>query len=182
MDTNTSTEPPNTTVEPTTPETTTRKLSPDRDSATSPPRESVCALRAYDTFLTCTGLKDDELSQAAYQVHEDLRVIRKWTQLEVTKREDEKPIISGIAPSTTDAVYNGLRRRYVVPVLADSHLTAPQLYNLGITNERCVTIAIVDDDSTTAYYRLFNNWDEIVHPAWKAKSKDNDNDTDDDSV
>lgn len=37
---------------------------------------------------------------------------------------------------------------------------------------RCVTVAIVDDDSTTAYYRIFNRFEEIVHAQWKVKRKE----------
>lgn len=35
-----------------------------------------------------------------------------------------------------------------------------------------MTVAIVDDDSTTAYYRIFDRFDEIVHAQWKVKKKD----------
>lgn len=36
---------------------------------------------------------------------------------------------------------------------------------------RCVTLAIVDDDSTTAYYRIFDQFSEITHPQWKRKKR-----------
>ncbi len=153
-------------------------ISPDRDSATSP-RAPPCGLRAYSTFLTCTGLEDNDIAQAAYQVHEDLRLVRKWTQLEVLKRDDGSPMIRGLAPALTDALYAGERRRYVIPVHADVQMSAPQLYALRVAGERCVTLAIVDDDSTTAYYRVFTEWHEIVHPQWKTKSKDDENSEDD---
>lgn len=147
---------------------------PTSTTTTTTTREITCGLSAYETFLTNTNQNDSELAQACYQVHEDLRVIRKWTQLEVKNRTDGTPIIIGLAPSQTDALYSGERRRYVLPVLANVDMTAAELFRLGMKDERCVTIAIVDDDSTTAYYRVFTDWNEIVHPQWKSKSKEED--------
>lgn len=41
---------------------------------------------------------------------------------------------------------------------------------------RCITLAVVDDDSTAAYYRVFSSFDEIVHPQWKRMKKHHDDD------
>lgn len=59
----------------------------------------------------------------------------------------------------------------VVPICADETVSPAQLNAMCSMRgkRRCVTLSVVDDDSTTTYYRVFNSLDEITHPQWKQK-------------
>lgn len=145
------------------------------------------ALRRYEQFLTTTALRDNDEAQAVYQVHEDLRLVRKWAHLRVLSHT--RPAITGVAPAHLDAVFpRGKphidRTRVVLPLSSDTPMTVGELHALcqraAKGEHRCVTLALVDDDSTTAYYRAFTDWKEIVHPQWKMKKeKGEDDDADD---
>lgn len=184
---------------------------PDVDVGVGPDLASG-SLAAYEAFVSRWGLDDDENGQIVYQVYSDLRLIRKWSALRVDLIDfavagaegvgvegggsGKRGVIRGIAPAATDAVYAGARARSVVPVGVSEQLKVGQLHDLceraGIASgERCVTMAIVDDDSTTAYYRMFTRWEEITSTHWKQKKErageedadgdgDGDNDDEDD--
>ena len=115
-----------------------------------------------------------------HQVHEDLRLVRKWSNLSV-QHSAERAVLNGIAPPQLDAVFPQTdehtdRTRVVLPLASDSNMTVAELHALcerTIDNNkhRCVTLALGDDDSTTAYYRAFTQFNEIVHPQWKTKKE-----------
>jgi len=136
-------------------------------------------LAAYAEFITRNKFVHSDATAAAYQVHEDLRLIRRWTQLSITITKSKSYTITGFAPPTLDAVYGGARRRVVRVFHARDKVAVAQLHALGTCTyeyegykgERCITLAIVDDDSTTAYYRVFTQFAEITHPQWKSKKE-----------
>lgn len=136
------------------------------------PRNS--ALTRYAQFLEQAGLPDGDEAQTVHQVHEDLRLVRKWSDVQV--RPGVPATITGVAPAHLDAVFprseRADRTRVVLPIASDASLTVAELHALcsrASHAHRCVTLALVDDDSTTAYYRAFTTWNEIVHPQWKMK-------------
>lgn len=144
---------------------------------------SMTALDNVRLFLGKNSLKDDWNASVLYQVHEDLRLVRKWTSMRVVKGTT-RTYLAGTAARAYDSVFpqaaEGTDRTQVVIPISKSDMLSPQMLNdlcgecrHPETDEqlRCVTVAIVDDDSTTAYYRVFNKWEEIVHPQWKQKNK-----------
>lgn len=153
------------------------KASADIEDDRIKPLENVLS------FLSRNSLADNLSSSVLYQVHEDLRLVRKWTNMRVVKGA-KRTYLVGSAAHAYDSVFPGAsqdvdRTQIVVPI-AKSEMLSPRILN-GICEDcrhpetgetlRCVTVAIVDDDSTTAYYRIFNKWEEIVHPQWKQKKK-----------
>lgn len=148
------------------------------------------AMKAYDDFLSNEDLCDDQQGAAVFQVYEDLRRVRCWSDLRVHRTSLGQPFLTGVAPPMHDSVFPGLgteleaneqarevvdRTQAVVPVEAAATLSASWLSGLGrqvlppgrTDALRCVTLAVVDEDSTTAYYRILTSWSEIVHPQWK---------------
>lgn len=138
-------------------------------------------VKLYNDFLSVHNLPSCRNSMALYQVHEDLRLVRFWSALRVVCAEI--PYLLGVAPSDFDSVFPNFtdtridRTQAVVPMTTDASLT-PRSMTAMCSNIvhpetrgalRCITVAIVDRDSTTAYYRVFNNFDEIVHSQWKQK-------------
>lgn len=154
---------------------------------------SFKALHTYELFLAQHGLPDGINAITVFQVYEDLRHVRKWTHLCVHAKS---PIVylTGRAPPLFDSVYpNRLpvdtvstkaddfqdATQVVVPLAVDERLSPKKLKILCETcthpdtgqKTRCITVAIVDDDSTTAYYRIFSDFTEIVHKQWKLKQR-----------
>jgi Sen15 protein len=139
------------------------------------------AVRNYYNFLSSHNLADNMSSAALYQVHEDLRLIRGWSNLRVSK--SPRLSIFGVAAPGFDSIFpdpvdeTNDRMQAVVPVPTEAHLTPRILAQMctGMRHPdtngelRCITVAIVDRDSTTAYYRVFERFDEIIHPQWKQK-------------
>lgn len=138
-------------------------------------------LKMFHDFLRSHNLRSCRNSLALYQVHEDLRLVRFWSGLRVVPAEI--PYLTGVAPREFDSVFPSItdvhvdRTQAVVPLTTDASLT-PRSMTAMCANVvhpdtkavlRCITVAIVDRDSTTAYYRVFSNFDEIVHPQWKQK-------------
>ncbi|PXF49999.1 hypothetical protein BWQ96_00159 [Gracilariopsis chorda] len=157
----------------------------DRVVVKSDELEQPKPIQSFMSFLISNGLQDCDQAQVLYQVFQDLRLIRKWTGLRVSQRAS-RPYLAGSAAAAFDSVYKDKdmdkgedRTQVVVPVSAWEELSALDLQALcrecvhPETGEqlRCMTLAIVDDDSTTAYYRIFSTWEEIVHPQWKMKKK-----------
>lgn len=143
------------------------------------------AIHKLEDFLTQNLLQDNYMTSILYQVHEDLQLIRKWTNMRVVKNEN-RVYLAGNAPAEFDSVFPGReaekdldRTQIVVPIPAFQKLSPVNLQELCeecIHPElkvklRCITVAIVDDDSTTAYYRVFDSFEEITHPQWKQKKK-----------
>lgn len=139
------------------------------------------------SFLSKNELPDNLNTSVLYQVHEDLRLVRKWTNLRVVQGPT-RVHLAGCAAVTYDSVFPGRedteasgedRTQVVMPISTSEMLSPRKLKELCKecvhpetgNNLRCMTIAIVDDDSTTAYYRIFDNFAEIVHPQWKQKKK-----------
>lgn len=139
------------------------------------------------SFLRQSDLPDNLNTSVLYQVHEDLRLIRKWTNLRVVKGPT-RVYLAGCAAVAYDSVFPGRkgtetsgedRTQVVMPISTSEMLSPRKLKELckecvhpeNGKNLRCMTIAIVDDDSTTAYYRIFDSFVEIVHPQWKQKKK-----------
>lgn len=137
----------------------------------------------YSKFAEDNGISDCHETSVLYQVYQDLRLIRKWSDVRVA-RAPTRAYLAGSAAVAYDSVFPGSanatgldRTQVVVPLPASKQLTPRELQSLckecvhPETNNqlRCITVAIVDDDSTTAYYRIFNKWGEIVHPQWKTK-------------
>lgn len=142
-------------------------------------------LEEYRTFLASNNLNDDLDASVLYQVYQDLRLIRKWTNLRVVRRQT-RLYLAGSAAPTYDSVFPNHnnkddidRTQVVVPITACKQLSPREMQLLcqecvhpeTEMSLRCITVAIVDDDSTTAYYRIFDKWDEIIHPQWKSKKK-----------
>jgi hypothetical protein len=139
------------------------------------------AVLNYFNFLSVHHLDDNRASAALYQVHEDLRLIRGWSNLRVLK--SPRPSIFGVAAPGFDSIFPDSvhetkdRTQAVVSIPTEEQLTPRILAEMCAslrhpdTNDvlRCITVAIVDHDSTTAYYRVFERFDEIVHPQWKQK-------------
>lgn len=147
--------------------------------------EQTKPIQSYELFVNSNGLQDCEQTQVLYQVFQDLRLIRKWKGLRVVQRAS-RPYLAGSAAAAFDSVYKDKdiaedqdRTQAIVPVSAWEEFSVLDLQALcrecvhPETGEklRCITLAIVDDDSTTAYYRIFSTWEEIVHPQWKMKKK-----------
>lgn len=138
-------------------------------------------LKLYHEFLRAHNLRSCRNSLALYQVHEDLRLVRFWSALRVVQAEI--PYLTGVAPNDFDSVFPNVtdvhvdRTQAVVPMTTDASLTPRSMTAMcsDIVHPetkaalRCITVAIVDRDSTTAYYRVFSKFDEIVHPQWKQK-------------
>lgn len=138
----------------------------------------------YLAFLRRNALVDDLRSSVLYQVHEDLRLIRKWTNVTVVK-SPTRNYLSACAAAEFDSVFPARanqaatvdRTQIVIPLPTSDYLSPRRLKTLcrqcvhpqTLQKLRCVTVAIVDCDSTTAYYRVFDDWDEIVHRQWKQK-------------
>lgn len=151
------------------------------------------AMDNFDVFMKENGLCDDLTTSVVYQTHEDLRLIRKWQHVRVIKSEF-RTYLAGIAPPAYDSVFpnrnNGNESneaqkdvtQVIVPIASCEAVSPFHLQQIcrrcvhPDTNRplRCVTLAIVDDDSTTAYYRIFDQFSEIVHPQWKRKKKHGD--------
>lgn len=157
------------------------------------PNNSDKSLRDYHHFLAQYGLPDGVQAVAVFQVFEDLRHVRKWTQLRVHTR-CSTVYITGEAPALFDAVHvhrrqvgrdtegnasSNIATQVVVPLTVDQNLSAKKLKSLcnvcvdpdSARKTRCITIAVVDDDSTTAYYRVFSDFHEITHEQWKVKRR-----------
>lgn len=150
--------------------------------------QATDALTNHHTFLQSNSLPDTHHSSLLYQVHQDLLHIRKWTNLRVVKNCTYTYLAGSAAPAF-DSVYPGRskeqaaeedRTQVVIPLSTAEALSARKLDAMcaecvhpetGL-RLRCVTVAIVDDDSTTAYYRIFNQFEEIVHAQWKVKQKE----------
>jgi hypothetical protein len=139
------------------------------------------ALVAYFNFLAEHNLTDSKASATFYQVHEDLRLIRGWTNMRVVQGPRlhllgcAAPGFDSVFPNAADSGVD--RTQAVVPMSVDTSLTPRILSDMCAAvahpsngpAKRCVTAAIVDVDSTTAYYRIFDSFEEIVHPQWKQK-------------
>lgn len=135
-------------------------------------------------FLKRNDLPDNVASSVLYQVHEDLRLIRKWTNLRVVQGS-ARPYLAGSAAAAFDSVFPRRKdddvdsTQVVMPISVQETLSPRKLREISVMcihpetgrKPRCVTIAVVDDDSTTAYYRIFDSFAEIVHPQWKQKKK-----------
>lgn len=149
----------------------------ENDSSTDPASKLMAFLATHDIPFS-----DD--APLLYQVHEDLRLVRKWTSLRVLrapKADTEEPmlLLAGEAPAQLDAVFPANsgphpdRTRVVIPLAVSATMGASAWYRsaqralAAVGGGRCATLALVDDDSTTAYYRVFVDWEEIVHPQWK---------------
>lgn len=144
--------------------------------------EWIKPIYAYEYFLKENRLRDSDKVQRVYQVYQDLLLIRKWTNIRVSVK-NSCVYLAGSAASAFDSVFPGEqcnnmdRTQVIVPMSSWDEVRPTQLQRLCKTcvhpetgkELRCITLAIVDDDSTTAYYRIFNKWDEIVHPQWKMK-------------
>lgn len=158
---------------------------PNDGSKTSDTGDASNPLIQYQAFRSQNELPDTQQTIVLHQVFQDLGHIRKWTNLRVAKSET-RTYLAGSAPSGYDSVFPGRadekdldRTQLVVPV-PSSEMFSPRAMQL-LCREclhpetklelRCITLAIVDDDSTTAYYRIFDKWQEIVHPQWKMKKK-----------
>lgn len=143
------------------------------------------AIQNLEDFLTQNQLEDNHMTSILYQVYEDLQLIRKWTNMRVVKNKN-RVYLAGNAPAEFDSVFPGReaekdldRTQIVVPIPAFQKLSPVNLQELceGCIHPelkiklRCITVAIVDDDSTTAYYRVFDTFEEITHPQWKQKKK-----------
>jgi Sen15 protein len=116
--------------------------------------------------------------------------MRGWTNLRVV-HQPRLHVLGSAAPGF-DSVFPGVvnpsvdRTQAVVPMAVDEKLTPRILAGLCADvahpndgpSKRCVTAAIVDKDSTTAYYRVFDSFDEIVHPQWKQKKGRDEGDVD----
>lgn len=153
-----------------------RAESPQADAQGTPK-----SIHCYLDFLQRHGMVESRSSLAVYQVHEDLRLVRGWCNLRVVN--DATVFLLGTAAPGFDSVFPGEvdpamdRTQAVVPLQNNVTLSPRLLFDMGkgIKNPmshvpfRCITLAIVDSDSTTAYYRIFNTFDEIVHPQWKTK-------------
>lgn len=138
-------------------------------------------LKLCQDFLTSHCLRSTRSCLALYQVHEDLRLVRCWSALRVVNAET--PYLFGVAPNGFDSVFPNAadtlvdRTQAVVPMTTDIALTPRIMSTLcsSIVHPetratfRCITVAIVDRDSTTAYYRVFNKFEEIVDLQWKQK-------------
>lgn len=165
------------------------KTAPQGQTSASKPFRDDCMkpLENLFSFLRKNELPDIIETSVLFQVHEDLRLIRKWTDLRVVKGST-KFYLAGKAPIAFDSVFpgrknpdaNGEDRTQVVMPIPTSEMLSPrklkELCQECVHPEtgkhlRCMTIAIVDEDTTTAYYRIFNSFDEIVHPQWKQKKK-----------
>lgn len=143
--------------------------------------EVATPVARYRDFLRAHSLADRRSSLVVFQVHEDLRLTRGWSGLQVVN--GEMTYLVGTAALGFDSVFPGTvdaevdRTQAVVPMATDLPLTPRILSDLcaGVVHPvtrgplRCVTVAIVDRDSTTAYYRVFEKFDEIVHTQWKQK-------------
>lgn len=154
------------------------------------------ALVAYNSFLHEHSMKDSPVSAGVYQVFEDLTRIRKWTQVVVMAAGSSRPYLCGTAPALFDAVFPERRKageaqgggtgaedatQVVVPVAVTERLSPRVLRQLCSEcvlpralqgrKARCVTLAVVDDDTTTVYYRLFGELAEVLHPQWKPQRK-----------
>lgn len=148
--------------------------------------------KLYESFLQNNKLQDNANSLIIYQAYQDLKLIRKWTNVKI-----HHSYITGIAPPLYDSVFphrkeqvqhdkidkidddgdsNDEYEQVIVPISSDTMISPVELQGLCAVHSkkkatRCVTLAVVDEDSTTAYYRIFNQFDEIVHPQWKQKVK-----------
>eukprot|EP00177_Eucheuma_denticulatum_P004425 GFKZ01008033.1.p1 GENE.GFKZ01008033.1~~GFKZ01008033.1.p1 ORF type:complete len:353 (-),score=20.81 GFKZ01008033.1:21-1079(-) len=157
---------------------------------TAPPRTSLhsfdttCTqpLDSFLSFLQANNLPDNLSSANLYQVHEDLRLVRKWTHLRVLHAAS-RPYLIGQAAPEFDSVYppgsnveDGQRIQAVVAIGVAESVTLVELSRVcdecvGEQGQklRCVTVGFVDEESSTAYYRITNEWKELVHPQWEEK-------------
>lgn len=144
-------------------------------------------LENFLSFLRKNDIPDNLNTSVLYQVHEDLRRIRRWTNMRVVKGStcwylagSAAIAYDSVFPGRKDAEASGEDNTQVVMPLSTSEMLSPRklkelckecVHPETGKSPRCVTIAIVDDDSTTAYYRIFDSFAEIVHPQWKQKKK-----------
>ena len=150
-----------------------------------PPIESKPLMR-YDEFCSTNRLPDSHETIVLFQVYQDLIYLRKWTNVRVAK-SPSRSYLAGSAPAGFDSVFPGrgdkepdLDRTQVIVPVCSTDTFAPRSLQ-GICREcvhpekhhpmRCITLALVDDTSNTAYYRIFDKWSEIVHPQWKMMKK-----------
>lgn len=168
------------------------------DAIVLPNNTNKC-LAAYRVFLAQHNLSDGIQALTVFQTLEDLQHVRRWTHLRVHSRYSVV-YLTGEAPPLFDAVYvhrhqaNGHSgekdhatnpTQVVVPLTVDQKLSAKKLKSLCDIcvnpdtgrKTRCITVAIVDDDTTTAYYRVFSDFSEIVHDQWKVKKRRHDEQT-----
>ncbi|CAN8074790.1 unnamed protein product [Agarophyton chilense] len=141
-------------------------------------------LSSYQAFLKSNNVSDNENSELLYQVYQDLLRIRKWTNLRVCHGAP-RVYLAGTSALAFDSVFGGSggseaqlgdRTQAVIPLSAWETLSPDEMHALcddcvhpeSGEKLRCVTLAIVDDDSTTAYYRMVNTWEEIVDARWKS--------------
>lgn len=155
-------------------------------TSSAPPFALPNAVVLYQNFLTANGLTDSRASAALYQVHEDLRLARGWTDLRVVR--EGVVWLLGVAAPEFDSVFPSPvepgtdRTQAVVPMTTEMRLTPRVMSNMcsAIVHPdtkrafRCFTAAIVDWDSTTAYYRIFGKFDEIVDSHWKQTKDETD--------
>lgn len=143
------------------------------------------AVQAYEGFLKENSLPDTYETSILYQIFMDLSLIRKWSGLRVA-RNNSRTYVAGCAPVEFDSVFPGHdkdesvdRTQVILPISASASVSPSQLENIckecvhPETGKqlRCVTIGIVDGDSTTAYYRIFAKWEELIDPQWKRMKK-----------
>lgn len=149
------------------------------------------ALQAFQTFLSENGLTNNHQSSALYQTYEDLRHVRKWRQVRIVKTA-ARVYLAGRAPAAYDSVFPNRQQdeqgddanlhqddcmQIVVPMPACAMLSPLELQAIcdqcvlpgSGRKARCVTAAFVDDDSTTAYYRVFSDLAEFLSPHWKVR-------------
>lgn len=139
-------------------------------------------LDSFLSFLRANNLPDNLSSANLYQVHEDLRLVRKWTHLRVL-HAPSRPYLIGQAAAEFDSVYppasnvrDGQRIQAVVAIGVAETVTLVELSQIcdecvGERGQtlRCVTVGFVDEESSTAYYRITNEWKELVHPQWEER-------------
>lgn len=142
-------------------------------------------IRQYHDFIATHSLPDTPATAALHQVHDDLLLARGWTDLRV-QRTGTILYLLGCAAPAFDSVFpppvapGTDRSQAVLPIITDARLTPRTLSGIcaGITHPqthepfRCVTAAIVECDGTTAYYRIFGDFDEIVDAQWKQLKDD----------
>lgn len=141
------------------------------------------AIQAFHSFLAVNSLPENTASAIVYQVHEDLRLVRGWSEIRIVCRP--RIFLLAVAPPAYDAVFPnccspGIDRTQAVLPISTTEFLSPRVLD-NICHEvrhpekgnrfRCVTVAIVDQDSTTAYYRIFADFSEITHPQWKQKKR-----------
>lgn len=130
------------------------------------------------TFLIQKGLPRTTNSFLVYQVHEDLLHVRKWKELHVRATKGSTLVfLTGFPPIAHDSLCTATtttkttRHPHIVVPMRHTNvkMTPRNLYRLqeqinSVVDYpvRCMTLAIVTTDSTTSYYRVTNQWDEIT--------------------